>query len=179
MEFKNFTSTRKTYLSAHKKVERFFLAVIVIMLFSITTYGQNIVHESEIKNSSNPLSENGSGNENLKSLLYDHNSAAYFQNGTTNFYGESPSVLFVDFEQFSSIPNQLNKLRDVELVKIFMKTNSPSRIDIQILDRLPNLKYVFLVCDTCNSQNIKNMLSSVQETSTSDLMFIYNSDIKN
>ncbi len=179
MEYNYLKPSRNILSSKQIDARKMFLLTIAFMLFSISFFGQTIVHESEIKNSSNPFTENGSDSQNLKSLLYETNSAAYFQDGQNNFYGQSPLVLYIDFEQFASIASQMSRLQNVELVKIYFKANRPSKIDTQILNRLPNLKYVFLVCDTCNVQDIKNMITSVNEAPTKEIMFIYNSDKKN
>lgn len=170
---------KKYKVSTFKKTPSFFLFAICIMLFGFSTYGQRVIHESELHNNTSLLS-NDIDTEKISSLLYDHNAAAYFQNGQVNYYGDQPLVLYVDFEQLSTIPMQSENLQEVELVKIYMKTNSPQQIATQNFSGLPSLQYVFLVCDRCTASNLKNLFSTDQEMNiTKNILTVFNSDEKN
>lgn len=178
MKFTEFNSGKKTNLLAYKKKISLFLFAICIVLSSASIYGQNVIHESELHKENGILS-NGIDIERLTSLLYEANSAVYFQNGEMNYYGENPVVLYVDFEQLGSIPMQSRKLQNVELVKIYMKTNSPQQINSEVFRGLPNLEYVFLACDRCTASNLRNLFTSSEKADfTKNILTVFNSDEK-
>lgn len=161
------------------KEGRFILFVFLLALFSVSSYGQKIISAKDIESSTTVLKNGGFDVDRLNSLLNDIQPAAYFQNGETNYYGSGDSeVLYVDFAQLSNIPSQINKLARVEMVKIYLKGNNPQMVNPEFLNELPNLKYIFFVCESCGGSNMTNALSSRQSFSE-DILVIHNAEINN
>lgn len=153
--------------------------LFLLVLFSVPSFGQSVVKESALKTSSASIKNSGFNADKLNSLLYDLQDAAYFKDGKINYYGvSSPSVLFVDVDQLQNISSQLNKLMRVELVKIYLKGRSPRAINKEVLNELPNLKYIFFVCDNCSESEMTNFLPT-REDVEKEILIIYNSETPN
>lgn len=158
--------------------KRFLIGLFLILSFSFS-YGQQVVSLKDLKNSSSVLRNKDIDVNRLNSLIYDLQPAAYFQSGKTNYYGPGGSVvLFVDFAQLSNIPSQINKLARVEMVKIYLKGNNPQMVNPELLNELPNLKYIFFICESCGDSNMTNALSS-RKSFSEDILVIHNAEINN
>lgn len=169
-------STAATILN--RQIRILFFA-FCMLLFTISSYGQKVIHESVLKNSTSLVGKSNTDSNRLRSLLYDLQDAAYFKDGKISYYGEtSPVVLFVDADQLQNISGQINKLMRVELIKVYMNGRSPRTIDQEILDELPNLKYVFFVCDRCGESEMTNLFP-VRDDVVKDVLIIYNSETAN
>lgn len=153
------------------------MIMVLFILFSDYAYGQNVIHVSALNGSS--MKNNGEFDfERAKSLIYKRNSAAYFQDGQTKYYGETqPVMLFVDVNQLQAISGQLDKLLRVEMVKINLNGGNVRSINKNVLYELPLLKYVYLVCDRCVEAEMTNFLPP-QDGEIRNILVIYNSEIK-
>ncbi len=164
---------------ALNKKGQMLLILFLLVLSNAPFYGQTVIHEPALKTSSAVMNRGSFNLDRLNSLLYDLQDAAYFRDGKMSYYGiSSPTVLFVDVDQLQNISGQINKLMRVELVKIYMKGRSPGTINEEVLEELPNLKYVFFVCDRCGEWEMTNLFSS-RDDAVKDLLIIYNSETAN
>lgn len=178
MSFKGIKIVKIHCFTENSKVH-LIVFVLLLSLFSVSSYGQKIISAEDLESSSAILNKSGFDASRLNSLLNDVQPAAYFQNGKMNYYGTtSPEVLYVDFGQFSNISTEINKLSSVELVKVYLKDNNPLVVNQEILNELPNLKYIFFVCDRCGESNMTNMLASRKDLSDK-ILVIHNSEIEN
>lgn len=160
---------------------RTLLFLFLLAIFSAPSFGQNVIHEPSLKTSTALMGKSEFDSERLNSLLYDLHDAAYFKDGKMSYYGiSSPVVLFIDVDQLQDISSQINKLARVELVKIYLKGRSPRAVNMEVLDDLPNVKYVFFVCDRCGESEMTNLFSSrANGEDEKDILIIYNSETKN
>lgn len=155
------------------------LFVLLLTLFSVSSYGQKILSVKDLSNSTTVLKTSGIDVDRLNSLMQDIQPAAYFKNGKSNYYGlVSPVVLFVDYAQLSNISTQINKLARIEMVKIYLRGNNPEMVSQELLNQLPSLKYIFFVCDACGESNMTNILFSRRDLSE-NILVIHNSEINN
>lgn len=158
---------------------RLILIALLLALFSVSSYGQQVVSVKDLKNSTSVLKNKDIDVNRLNSLINDLQPAAYFQNGKNNYYGLGGAVvLFVDFAQLSNISSQINKLARVEMVKIYLNGNNPQMVNPELLNELPNLKYIYFVCDSCGGSGMTNALSSRQLFSE-DILVIHNAETNN
>src|SRR5690554_2470961 len=179
IKYLNLTVQTSTEVSSLNKQGRNLLFAFLMVLFSVSSYGQKVINESVLKSTTALVGNSGNDSNRLNSLLYDIHDSAYFQNGKINYYGNSsPVVLFVDVDQFQNISTSINKLARVELVKIYMKGRSPRTINQEILDNLPSLKYIFFVCSNCSESEMTNFFPARDEVEK-DVLIIYNSETPN
>ncbi|MGB3344629.1 MAG: hypothetical protein WBA61_12030 [Aequorivita sp.] len=179
MKIKYLRLIAKYWTLVLNKEGRILLFLFLLVLFSAPSFGQTVIHESALKTSTSFNKKGGFNSDRLNSLLYGLHDAAYFKDGKMSYYGiSSPVVLFVDVDQLQNISGQINKLMRVELVKIYMKGRSPRTINKEVLDELPNLKYVFFVCDRCGESEMTNFFP-VRDDVVKDILIIYNSETTN
>ncbi len=177
MKIKNLKLKEGNRFISPSNVVSMLMIMVLFILFSDYAYGQNVIHVSALNGSS--MKNNGEFDfERAKSLIYKRNSAAYFQDGQTKYYGETqPVMLFVDMNQLQAISGQLDKLSRVEMVKINLNGGNVRSINKNVLYELPLLKYVYLVCDRCVESEMTNFLPP-QDGEIRNILVIYNSEIK-
>src|SRR5690606_26348393 len=88
MKIKNLKLKEGNRFISPSNVVSMLMIMVLFILFSDYAYGQNVIHVSALNGSS--MKNNGEFDfERAKSLIYKRNSAAYFQDGQTKYYGET------------------------------------------------------------------------------------------
>ncbi len=179
MKFTEFKLKPRIFTDSPVVSRGFVLCVLCMLFVGFSTFGQNVISESDLKNSSSSFTRGGDNLERLRSLVYDANDAAYFRDGSTNYYGSNIAVLYVDLDQLSTIARNAPKLGKVELVKIYTQGNSLGKIDQAALKGLPALKYIYLVCDTCGPAEITKVFSANRDSGQNELTIVYSKELQN
>lgn len=155
------------------------LCTVLLALTNVSSYGQQVLSVQDLNNSGSGFSRSSFDKDRLDSLMNDSQSAAYFQGGKISYYGApNPIVLYVDAAQISSITSELKNLSRIEMVKIYSKSSNPQVLDKEIVEKLPNLKYIFYVCDNCGTSNMTNTISAFNGF-PEEAVIIHNSEKRN
>lgn len=154
------------------------LCTVLLTLISVSSYGQQVLSVQDLNNLGSGFNRSSLDKDRLASLMNDSQSAAYFQGGKISYYGApNPIVLYVDSAQLSSMTSELKNLSRIEMVKIYSKSGNPQVLDKEVVEKLPNLKYIFYVCDNCGTSNMTNTISAFKGL-PEEAVVIHNSEKK-
>ncbi|WP_290843185.1 hypothetical protein [Flavobacterium sp.] len=93
------------------------------------------------------LQSKSGGDSQVRSLLYEPQSAVYVETGNVKTYGENPVCLFTDVRSLSSL-GTLNLPKTIELVSVKVKNlGELSGLNLASLSAFPRLQYVYIVSE--------------------------------
>lgn len=152
------------------KVFMTFMFVTVTLLVS----NESLAQENKIFNYKTLLEKPQDANRNanvqsMQNLVTDFLPFISLKNGNVKSFGEGDAIsLETDVKSLSSISNLSKQTSKIQIVKIKLdsQTDLNSKVDLNLLKVLNNLKYVYIICpfEANESQIASALVGSIENT---------------